>query len=466
MYFKQFYLGCLSHASYIIGSEGVAAVIDPQRDVQQYLDEAQAAGLKIAYVIETHLHADFVSGHRELAERTGATIVIGARAKAQFPHQAVVDGDVIRVGTVALRVLETPGHTPEGICLLATDTADPNAPGKLFTGDTLFVGDAGRPDLSGGSGHSSAAMASMLYDSLHEKLLTLADTTEIYPAHGAGSLCGRNMSSETWSTLGKQRAENVALRSMSKEAFVELMTAGLPESPQYFAIDVRINREGAPALAQLPTVALLAPQEVVDARERGALILDVRPSELFGPAHIPNSLNIGLDGQFASWAGSLIEFDRPLVVVTDDQAGIDEAVVRLARVGFSSVVGALDGGFAAWRDARLPIAAIPQVTPKDAAEVAERANPPQILDVRRPAETATGVIRGATLIPLAELAGRLGELDRERETYVVCGSGYRSSAATSLLEAAGFGRLYNVDNGMREYNAQGLPTVVPASATS
>jgi hydroxyacylglutathione hydrolase len=463
MYFRQFYLGCLSHASYVIGSGGEAAVIDPQRDVEQYLEEAKTAGLRIKYVIETHLHADFVSGHCELAERTGATIVIAAAAQAKFAHKAVVDGDVLQVGSLDLRVLATPGHTPESICILATDRSDPAVPAKLFTGDTLFVGDAGRPDLSGGSGHSSSEMAAMLYDSLREKILTLPDATEMYPAHGAGSLCGRSMSSETWSTIGKQRIENAALRSMSKEEFVAMMTSGLPESPQYFSVDVRLNREGAPPLESAPDVPLLSPHEVMAAHERGALVLDVRPSDIFGPAHIPYSLNIGLDGQFASWAGSLLEFTQPIVVVTADQPAISEAVTRLARVGFSEVLGALDGGFSAWQDAGLPVASIPQVTPRDASLAAGSENPPQILDVRRPAETRTGIIRGAVTIPLAELKARLGELDNHRETYVVCGSGYRSSAAASILEAAGFSSLLNIDGGMREYNAEGLPTVIPAA---
>jgi hydroxyacylglutathione hydrolase len=464
MFFKQFYLGCLSHASYMLGSDGEAAVIDPQRDVDIYLAEAQAAGLTIRYVIETHLHADFVSGHAELAKRTGATVVISSLANALFSHRAVEDGDMLTIGSLEIRVLATPGHTPESICLLVSDRSNQEAPLKLFTGDTLFVGDAGRPDLSGGGGHSSAEMAAHLYDSLHQKILQLPDATEVYPAHGAGSLCGRNMSPETWSTLGRQRTENYALRPMSKAEFVEMMTTGLPESPAYFSRDVALNREGAPEIDASPPVPMLSAIDMKAAADRGELILDVRPSEMYGPAHVPGSMNIGLDGQFAPWAGSLLDFARPLVLITQNREQISEAVTRLARIGFSRVSGALDGGFAAWQDAGLPVSSIPQLVPADVSHRMQHEPHPQILDVRRPAETQTGVIRGAITIPLAELKERLEQLDPNRETMVVCGSGYRSSIAASILERAGFRNLLNLDGGMRLYNEQGLPTVVPASA--
>ena len=255
MYFKQFYLGCLAQASYLIGDEGEAAVVDPRRDVQEYLDEAAAAGLAIRYVIETHLHADFVSGHLELAERTGATVVIGAQAGALFPHLAVRDGDELRLGRVVLRMLETPGHTPESLCVVVTDEAASAQPRLVLTGDTLFIGDVGRPDLACGPDASPDAMAGMMYDSLHGKLMTLPDAVEVYPAHGAGSLCGRNISKETSSTIGEQRRANWALQPMARDAFVRALTADLPEAPAYFAFDAALNRRGAPPLASRPTTA-------------------------------------------------------------------------------------------------------------------------------------------------------------------------------------------------------------------
>ncbi|HEX2574558.1 MAG TPA: MBL fold metallo-hydrolase, partial [Polyangia bacterium] len=306
MYFKQFYLGCLAHASYLIGADGEAVVIDPQRDVDLYLVEAEAQGLTIRHVIETHLHADFVSGHRELGERTGARIYLGHRAGATFPHVAVREGDEIRLSrNVLLRFLETPGHTPESICVLLFDHGVSPQPLKVFTGDTLFIGDVGRPDLVGSKGYTAEAMAGMLYDALHEKLLTLPPTVEVYPAHGAGSACGRNISKETSSTIGREATTNYALQPMSKEAFVRLMTTDLPPAPSYFAHDAEQNRQGAVPLDSLPPPPALPVAEFVRLAEAGAVILDVRDVASFGRGHVPGAINIGLAGQFASWAGTL-----------------------------------------------------------------------------------------------------------------------------------------------------------------
>src|SRR5215218_8879376 len=315
MYFKQFYLACLAHASYLIGSDGEAAVVDPQRDVDEYLAEAAANDLKIKYVIETHLHADFVSGHHEIAARTGAQIIFGAQAGVEFAHRAVRDGEEITMGGVTLRFIETPGHTPEGICVLVTDTEHPNEPPKLLTGDTLFIGDVGRPDLAGGKGYTPQMMAEMMYDSLHGKLLKLADDIEVYPAHGAGSMCGRNMSKETSSTIGEQRKFNYALKPMSKEDFVTMMTADLPEAPVYFPRDMEINRSGARGLSELQPPMFLTPQQVLEFRDEGHVLLDVRSAADFGAAHVPGSMNIGLAGQFAMWAGSLIPLNAGIVVI-------------------------------------------------------------------------------------------------------------------------------------------------------
>jgi glyoxylase-like metal-dependent hydrolase (beta-lactamase superfamily II)/3-mercaptopyruvate sulfurtransferase SseA len=448
MYFKQFYLGCLAHASYLIGSEGEAVVVDPQRDVDEYLEEASANGLEIKYVIETHLHADFVSGHHVIAARTGAEIVFGEKAGVEFPHRAVREGEEIKIGKVVLRFIETPGHTPEGICVLVTDTEHPDQPQKLLTGDTLFIGDVGRPDLAGGKGYTPQMMAEMMYDSLHGKILKLPDEVEVYPAHGAGSMCGRNMSKETSSTIGEQRKFNYALKPMNKEDFVTMMTADLPEAPMYFPKDAEINRSGARELSDLEPPAALTPKQILELREQGHVLLDVRSAADFGAGHVPGSVNIGLGGQFAMWAGSLISLNTPIVLVADTSAQIDESVVRLARVGIENVRGYLDGGAKSWRDAGLPVDAIEQIS---VAELKDRMdqNDLQIVDVRRPAEYSNGHVPRAMSAPLANLDNSLGPLALEKDklTAVICAGGYRSSAAASLLQKQGFSNLLNVSGG-------------------
>ncbi len=462
MYFKQFYLGCLSHASYMLGSGRDAVVIDPQRDVDQYVDEARAAGLMIRYVIETHVHADFVSGHRELAQRTGAEIVLGWRAAATFPHRAVHDGDELSIGSMSLRIMETPGHTPEAISILVTDAQEPGSAPKLFTGDTLFIGDVGRPDLVGSKGHTAEEMASLLYDSLHDKILTLDDAVGVFPAHGAGSLCGRNISSETSSTLGEQRKSNYALRPMAQDAFVKMMTLGLPDAPAYFSVNADLNLGDVPTLGDITRPRALPPLEVADHIGTGALALDVRPSEQYGSVHVANSLNIGLDGQFASWAGTLIAYDRPIILIADGDAQVDEAVMRLARVGFSSVIGYLEGGVEAWEHASLPTAFIAQISVAELHDLLEHGKPLQFLDVRRPAEFDAAAAPGAISVPLAELERGIPRLDPDEPTVVLCSSGYRSSIATSLLESHGFHTLKSVEGGMAAYSQAGYPTVEQA----
>ncbi len=457
MYFKQFYLGCLAHASYLIGSEGEAAVVDPQRDVEQYVREAEAQGLKIKHVIETHLHADFVSGHRELAARTGAEIVFGEKAGATFPHRAVKEGDEIRIGKVILRFLETPGHTPEGISVVVIDREVSEEPQKVLTGDTLFIGDVGRPDLVGSKGFTAEEMAGMLYDSLHDRLLKLDDAVEVYPAHGAGSMCGRNISKETSSTIGEQRKFNYALKEMAKDEFVRVMTTDLPEAPKYFSMDARINREGASALAELPRPAALTPEEVNKLAQAGYTILDVRPGAAFGMAHIPGALNIGLSGQFASWAGSLLQSEKPLVIVAEDDAGVDEAVMRLARVGIESVKGYLDGGIYAWDQAGLETASLPQMPVDELHSRIDEKSDLQIVDVRRPSEYAGGHVPTAINAELAHLEEQASQLDPERPTAVLCAGGYRSSAASSILAKRGFRHLFNIIGGTGAWTGAGYP---------
>jgi len=458
MYFKQFYLACLAHASYLIGSDGEAAVVDPQRDVDEYLSEASAHGLQIKYVIETHLHADFVSGHQEIAARTGAQIVFGEKAGAEFEHRAVREGEEIRIGKVVLRFIETPGHTPEGICVLVTDTEAPDRPQKLLTGDTLFIGDVGRPDLAGGKGYTPQMMAEMMYDSLHGKILKLPDDVDVYPAHGAGSMCGRNMSKETSSTIGEQRKFNYALKPMSKEDFVAMMTADLPEAPVYFPRDAEINRSGARELSELQPPKALTPQQVLELRAEGHVLLDVRSSADFGAGHVPGSMNIGLGGQFAMWAGSLIPLSASIVVVADTSTQIDESVVRLARVGIESVKGYLDGGVQSWQEAGLPIDTIEQITVAQLKE--QMANSDlQILDVRRQTEYGNGHVPRAFNAPLASLDKSLGPLPlkKDRLTAVICAGGYRSSAAAGLLQNQGFSNLLNVSGGTGAWINAGYP---------
>jgi glyoxylase-like metal-dependent hydrolase (beta-lactamase superfamily II)/rhodanese-related sulfurtransferase len=468
MYFKQFYLGCLAHASYLIGADGEAAVVDPQRDVDQYIEEASAQNLKIKYIIETHLHADFVSGHRELADRTGADIVFGKEAGATFPHVAVKDGDQLTLGHVNLRFMETPGHTPDSICVLVAENEAGAGARKLLTGDTLFIGDVGRPDLAGGRGYTPQEMAAMMYDSLHEKILKLDDSIEVYPAHGAGSMCGKNLSTETSSTIGQQRQFNYALQPMTKEEFVKMMTTDLPEAPAYFPQDAAINREGASPLDELPKPKPLSPSEVADAAQGGAIILDTRSAGEFGAGHVPASLNIGLAGQFASWAGSLIPLNSQIVIVAESAEKVLEAQTRLARVGFEHVVGYLDGGIAAWAKVGFEVSAVPQITVSELKELIDTHTDLQVVDVRRPAEYQSGHAPRALTAPLAKLGETLSDLnlDRSKQTAIICAGGYRSSAATSILQQHGFHDLLNVTGGTTAWIKAGYEVELPASVNA
>ncbi len=455
MQFRQFYLGCLSHASYYIGSEGEAAIIDPQRDVQQYLDEAASHGQTIKYVIETHSHADFVSGHLELAGRTGAQIIYGERANTKFDTLKVKDGDTLNVGKVKLTFRETPGHTPEGITIIAEEDG---GPAKVFTGDTLFIGDVGRPDLVGSVGFTSEQMAAMLYDSLHEKILPLPDEAEIYPAHGAGSLCGKSLSKETWSTLGEQRKFNYALQPMSREDFVKIVASGLSEPPQYFPKSAARNLEGSSSLDELPAPAVMSTGEIV---AFDGVVLDVRKNFEYGAGHVPNSINIGLGGQFASWAGTLIPIGTPLAVVAATREQVDEAVMRLARVGHETV-----RGYILFEDYSGDQAAVKQVTVNEANDFITSGRNVQFVDVRGIGEYDGGHAAGAISRSLSELDRNLDGLDPAAPTYVICAGGYRSSIGCGILENAGFNELYNVTGGTSAWIEAGLPTERSAAATS
>jgi hydroxyacylglutathione hydrolase len=448
MQFKQFYLGCLAHASYYLGSGDEAAIIDPQRDVQQYLDEAEANGQKIKYVIETHSHADFVSGHLELAAKTGAQIIYGQRAATQFPTLKVKDGDELAIGSVQLKFLETPGHTPEGITIIAGDADDKAASLKMFTGDTLFIGDVGRPDLIGSKGFTAEQMGGMLYDSLRDKILKFPDETEIYPAHGSGSLCGKSLSKETWSTLGNQRQFNYALQPMSKEEFIRIVTADQPEVPMYFPKSAARNLEGSRGLDELPKPLELDTNQIGNF---DGVVLDVRANHIYGAAHVPNSINIGLGGQFASWAGTIIPIGTSIALVGDTQEQVDEATMRLARVGHDLVSGyILFGDYVGEQNVT------PQVSVDDVDELMKSGNSLQFIDVRRVPEHTSGHAAGTISIPLNSLPNDFDRLSPDLPTYVICQSGYRSSIGTGILENAGFREVYNVAGGTAAWIKAGL----------
>lgn len=453
MIFEQFYLGCLAHASYLIGSEGVAAVVDPQRDVDIYLETAARLGLRIEHVIETHLHADFVSGHGELAARTGAAIYLGKGSGATFPHRGMGDGDAIEMGQCRLEFLQTPGHTVESVSVVVTDREHGDTPYAVLTGDTLFIGDVGRPDLS--DKQTPAELARMLYDSLRAKLLTLPDEVLVYPAHGAGSMCGRNISSERSSTMGKERRTNYALQPMTAEQFVAAMTEDLPARPEYFAQDVAVNRHGAPALESLAQLRQLSAAEVLERQKRGVTVLDTRPATDYLPGHLPGSTHIGLGGQFAAWAGAVIGLEQDVILVVEDAKAADEARMRLARVGIDRVVGVLADGIPGWAGAGLPLRMTEQITVQ---ELKERLGELAVVDVRRQPEWAGGHIPGAVLRPLDKLKTGAADLDHGRATAVHCKGGYRSAIACSLLEAAGFERPINVVGGYDAWVGAGLAT--------
>jgi hydroxyacylglutathione hydrolase len=456
MHFEQFYLGCLAHASYMLASEGEAIVVDPQRDVEIYLKAAEAQHVSIHHIFETHLHADFVSGHRELAARTGAQIYIGAQAGATFPHVAVHDGFHLQVGRLALRVLETPGHTTESICLVVADEEKSPEPWAILTGDTLFLGDVGRPDLS--KKYTAAQLAGMLYDNLHSKILTLPDHVLVYPAHGAGSLCGRNMRAERVSTIGTERLTNYALQINSREDFIQQLTSNLPARPEYFLQDAEMNRTGAPALADLPTLAAIEPAELQRLLADGGIVLDVRPGEQFAAGHVPGSVNIALCGQFASWAGALLGLAEHPVLIAESEEDVREARMRLARVGLEGAQGYLNGGLVAWERAGLPLSKIPQV---DAQGLSKRlrGQSVQVLDVRREPEWEAGHIEGATWWPLDNFKVAPPEIDRDIPIAVHCKGGYRSMIACSLLQRAGFQNVVNVVGGFDAWQQAGLAVV-------
>ncbi len=456
MYFEQFYLGCLAHASYILASDGEAVVVDPQRDVDIYLKAAEQHRVHIRHIFETHLHADFVSGHKELAACTGASIYIGPNSRATVPHIEVRDGFELRVGRAKITVLETPGHTPESVSLLLTDEEKSPEPVAVLTGDTLFVGDVGRPDLS--KTHTPVVLAGMLYDSLHGKLLKLADDVIVYPGHGAGSLCGKNLGTARSSTIRTERLTNYALQIKNKEEFIQQLTTHLPPRPEYFPQDAQINREGAPALSDLPKLAPISPGALKSLLDQGTLAVDVRPGDQFASAHVPGSISIPLSGEFASWAGIVLGLSSRPVLIAESQEQLSKARTRLARVGIDDLQGYLEGGIEGWTAAGFALAELSLVNVHMLSRQLQ-AQQSHVLDVRRRPEWDAGHIEGAVWRSLDDFKAGLPELDRDAQIAVHCKGGYRSLIACSLLQRAGFQNVVNVSGGFVAWEKAGLPVV-------
>ena len=451
MYIQQLYTGCLSEAAYYIESEGEAAIIDPLRDIEEYLVLAKERKATIKYIFETHFHADFVSGHLDLAQASGAPIVYGPETETSFPIYRAKDGEIFKLGSLTIEVLHTPGHTLESSCYLLRE-ANGN-PYAIFTGDTLFVGDVGRPDLSSGN-LTQEELASMLYDSLQKKIAPLPDHIVIYPAHGAGSSCGKNIGPDTYSTLGEERKNNYALLAGSKEEFIKAVTEGLNTPPNYFAVNARINKEGYESLDGvmengLKPLSLEAFKELI--KDDNTICLDTRLSTEFADGFVPGSISIGLDGRFAEWAGSLLPFDKPFVLVTEPGKE-KESVVRLARVGFAQMSGYLKGGFETWKNSGEPIDLIVNIDADEFAMDLPFDPKIKVVDVRRETEFADGHVAGAINIPLETLTdpGMMADFDDSDNIYVHCAGGYRSIIASSLLKRQGIHNLHNVASGWDE----------------
>jgi len=454
MILHQFYLNCLAHASYLVGDErtGTAAVVDPQRDIEQYLSFAQEHGLTIRHVLLTHLHADFVAGHLELRDRVGATIYLGRAAKTEYAFTPLGDGDRVEFGRVRLQALETPGHTPESISILVFDLdRDDTEPHAVLTGDTLFVGDVGRPDLRVSLGWAAADLGSLLYDSLWQKLLPLPDRSLVYPAHGAGSLCGKAIGRETVSTIGEQRRANYALQPMAKSEFIDIVTADQPEAPAYFVYDAVLNSQERPTLDEALARGLKAMtlEEALQAQASGAQLLDTRDPADFAAAHLKGSINIGLGGQYATWAGTVLSHDRPIVILASP-GGEHESAMRLGRIGFDNTIGYLKDGLHSLSSRPDLMTRTERLSPAVAADRLATSGParPMLVDVRAPREHDEKHIADSVSVPLSQLVTRAGELPTDRPLIVYCAGGYRSSIAASLLESLGFTDVSEVAGGI------------------
>ena len=458
---KQYYLGCLSHASYLITDEKskTAAVIDPQRDIEQYLADAAMGGYQIKHVFLTHFHADFLAGHIELRNRTAARIYLGRRAEAEFEFVKVKDGDRVEFGDVRLEILETPGHTPEGISILVFNLEkDPAKPYAVLTGDTLFIGDVGRPDLLASIGVTADELADMLYDSITNKLVKLPDEALVYPAHGAGSMCGKSLSKETVSTIGEQKKFNYALQPMSRDEFKRLVTSEQPEAPAYFVHDAIRNRQERPSLDRTleKSLSALTLDDVLRLHNQGAQLLDVREAIDFEGAHLAGSVNIGLQGKYATWCGTMLDHEAPIVVIAEP-GGEEEAVVRLGRIGFDNVAGYLQGGMEALRDRPELVHGIERITAVALAEQLGGSQRPVIVDVRSDKEWSAGHIAGSRNVPLNHLRERLGEIPCDKTVVVHCEGGYRSAIAASVLAQAGRTNIFDLVGGFKAWTTSKLP---------
>ncbi|HVT85501.1 MAG TPA: rhodanese-like domain-containing protein [Chitinophagaceae bacterium] len=455
MFIKQLYTGCLSEAAYYIESNGEAAIIDPLRDIDPYLELANKRKVQVKYIFETHFHADFVSGHLDLSKATGAPIIYGPQTETKLPVHVAKDGERFQLGELSIEVLHTPGHTLESSCYLLKDKN-----GKdhcVFTGDTLFVGDVGRPDLAQkGNEITMNDLAGMMYDSLHTKLFPLADDVIVYPAHGPGSACGKNLGPNTHSTIGEEKRFNYAMKAATKEEFVRSVTEGIAAPPQYFPINAKINKEGYESLNDVLDQGLqaLSIEEFKKLMNEDVIILDTRHAEKFTSGFVPGSVSIGLEGRFAEWAGSLLPFDRPIVLVTEPGKE-KESMVRLARVGFNKMCGYLQGGFEAWKNAEQEIDMIIEIEPDELIMDIPHDKNLVVLDVRKPAEFADGHLKNAVNIPLNDLTdpGNLSDIEDNHNLYVHCAGGYRSVIASSLLKRQGIHNLRNVSGGWNKIKA-------------
>jgi glyoxylase-like metal-dependent hydrolase (beta-lactamase superfamily II)/rhodanese-related sulfurtransferase len=454
MFVQQIYTGCLSEAAYFVESNGEAVVIDPIRDTDSYLELAKEHNSKIKFIFETHFHADFVSGHLDLSKKTGAPIVYGPNTEANFPFHLAKDGEQFKVGAITLEVIHTPGHTLESTCYLLRD--EKGKPYCLFTGDTLFVGDVGRPDLSSGN-LSKEELAAIMYDTMQNKILPLPDDVIIYPAHGAGSSCGKNLGTENQSTIGEQKKNNYALQPQTKEEFIKAVTDGLSDAPVYFPINAKMNKEGYDDMDDVKSKSLIpfTVEQFKEKIDKGALVLDSRNQEEFTAGFIPGSIFIGLEGRFAEWAGSLLSFKDPLIVVTE-KGKEEETIIRLARVGFENVEGYLKGGYAAWEDAGEKSDIIIDIDADELAMDIPFDDKLLVLDVRNPNEFNEGHVKDAMNLPLPEMVdvAQIASLEEDQNIYVHCAGGYRSVIAASLLKRQGYHNLRNITGGWSSIQEQ------------
>jgi glyoxylase-like metal-dependent hydrolase (beta-lactamase superfamily II)/rhodanese-related sulfurtransferase len=462
MYIEQLYTSCLAEAAYYIESGGVAAIIDPLRETEPYIAMAEKRNAKIKYVFETHFHADFVSGHIDLARKTGATIVYGPTAQTGYETHVAADGEVFTIGKIKIKVLHTPGHTLESSCFLLIDEQGKDH--AVFTGDTLFVGDVGRPDLAIKSDLTINDLAGMMYDSLNEKIKPLADEVIVYPAHGAGSSCGKNIGKETFSTIGQQKKLNYALQPMNRQEFVKAVTDGLTDAPHYFMLDATLNKQGYSSIDEVlnKNTKALTVEEFEAQIRKGATILDVRTPDDFEKGFIPGAVNIGLNGQYAPWVGALLDANIPLVLIAGE-GNEAEAVLRLARVGYENVNGYLNGGITEWKNAGKPVDTVKSISANDLAARLNSNPELHVLDVRKPGEVESGMIEGAQHICLSRLQKELHTLDQSKQYIIHCAGGYRSMMAASIMKQKGFDHVINVQGGMGKIKETAIRLVQPVT---